>query len=124
MRLHDAGVAALRGDAVEVLVHGDRVGGHLLGGAVVPLADHLDHVPLLARGLERLVDAVVAVGSTEVPATPRTSRILPPFGRCLISHLAQQHAEALLVDVDVDGVFGVEDVVEGDQDDAGVAWRA
>src|SRR4029450_3770956 len=27
-RLHDAGIAALRGDAVELLVHGDRVRGH------------------------------------------------------------------------------------------------
>ena len=39
---------------------------------------------------------------------------------CLISQLAQQYAEALLVDVDVDGVLGVEDVVERDEHDAGV----
>ena len=58
--------------------------------------------------------------STEVPATPRTSRILPPFGTFLTSQLAQQHAEALLVDVDVDRLLGVENVVEGDEHDAGV----
>ena len=57
--------------------------------------------------------------STEVPATPRTSRILPPFGHVLDQPVAPEHAEALLVDVDVDRVLGVEDVVEGDEDDAG-----
>ena len=57
--------------------------------------------------------------STEVPATPRTSRILPPFGHVLDQPVGPEHAEALLVDVDVDRVLGVEDVVEGDEDDAG-----
>ncbi len=60
-RLHDAGVAALRGEAVEMLLHGDGVGGHLLRGRIVPLAVDLDDVPLLAGLVERLVDAVVAV---------------------------------------------------------------
>src|SRR5271154_4924279 len=31
-RLHDAGVAALRGKPVEMLLHRDRVGSYLLGG--------------------------------------------------------------------------------------------
>ena len=60
-RLDDAGVAALRGDGVEVLVHGDRIRGHFLRGGIVPLADHFDRVPLLARSLEDFLDALVAV---------------------------------------------------------------
>ena len=60
--LHDAGVAALGGDAVERALHGDRIGRRLLRRRIIPLADDLDDVPLLAGGVERLVDAVVAVG--------------------------------------------------------------
>src|SRR6185503_9693522 len=56
-RLHDTRVPALRGDAVEMLVNGDRIGGDLLRGRVVPLADDFDDVPLLAGGLEHLLDA-------------------------------------------------------------------
>ena len=61
-RLHDAGVAALRGDAVELLVHGDRIGGDLLRGRVIPLADTSTISQFLPVACERLVDAVMAVG--------------------------------------------------------------
>ena len=57
--------------------------------------------------------------STDVPETPRTSRTLPPLGICLASH-SPVDAKALLVDVDVDRILGVEDVVEGDEHDARV----
>ena len=60
-RLDHAGVAALRGDAVEMLLHRDRVGGGLLRGRIVPLAEDLDDVPLLARLVERFMDAIMAV---------------------------------------------------------------
>ena len=117
--LHHAGVAALRGEAVEMLLHGYRVGGRLLRGRIVPLADHLDHVPLLARLAESLVDAVVAIGVDRGAGDAANFEDLAAVRDILDQPVAPEHAEALLVDVDVDGVFRVEDVVEGDEHDAG-----
>src|ERR1041385_1298606 len=63
---HGARRAALDIDAVELLVHGDRVRGGLLCRAVVPLADHLDDLDLLARLVEDLVEADVAIAVDRV----------------------------------------------------------
>ena len=52
-RLHGAGRAALDGDAVELAVHGDGVGGDLLRGAVVPVADDLRRSPSRRRWRRR-----------------------------------------------------------------------
>ena len=117
-RLHDAGVAALAGDAVERAVGGDGVGGHLLRRRVVPLAHDLGDFPGLAGGGEDLVDAVVAVGVDRGAGDAAHLEDLAAVGDVLDQPVAPELAQALLVDVDVDGVGGVEDVVEGDEDDA------
>jgi hypothetical protein len=61
-RLHHAGIAALGGNAVERLVHGNRVRRRLLRGRVVPLAEHFDDIPSLAAGIERFMDAIMTIG--------------------------------------------------------------
>src|ERR1700677_2379774 len=43
-RLHHARVAALSSKAVKMLLHGDRIRGHLLRRGIVPPAEHLDAV--------------------------------------------------------------------------------
>ena len=117
-RLDDAGVAALRGNAVERAVGGDGVGRGLLRHAVIPLADDLGDFPLLARRVERLVDAVVPVGVDRRAGDAAHLEDLAAIGNVLDQPVGPQDAQSLLVDVDVDGVLGVQCVVEGDQDDA------
>ncbi len=119
-RLHGAGRAALDGDGVELAVHGDGVGGHLLGGAVVPVADHLHHLPLAAGAVEHLVDADRAVAVDRVAGQAadledlaaglaRGLELVDEELRPLAAHLE-------LVLVDLHHRVGVEHVVEGDDD--------
>ena len=61
-RLHGAVRAALGEHAVEMAVHGERIGGHLLRGAGVPIAHHLGDVELVAGALPcTLAEAEMAV---------------------------------------------------------------
>ena len=117
-RLDDAGVAALCGDGVEVLVHGDRIRGHLLRGGIVPLADHFDRVPFLARSLEDLLDALVAVTIDGRARDAADFKHPAALGDVLHEIFRPVLAEPLLVDVDVDRLLGIEDVVERHQHDA------
>ena len=119
-RLHDSGVAALRRDRVELLVHGDRVGRDLLRRRVVPLADHFDRVPLLARGLEHFLDALMPVAIDRGAGHPTHLEHLAAVRHVLHQPFGPVLAESLLVDVDVDRLFGVQDVVERHQHDARV----
>ena len=119
-RLHHTGIATLCGDAVELLVHGDRVGCRLLRDAVVPLADDFHHVPLLARGSEHFLDAVVTIGVHRGAGHAAHFEDLAAIGHLVDQPMTPEFAEALLVDVDVDRVLGVENVVEGDKDHAGI----
>ena len=118
-RLHDTGVAALR-EAVEMLLQRSHVGGDLLRCRIVPLAVDFDNVPLLAGHHQRLVDAVVTVA-----VDPRCRRRRVFRGCCRRSADAcravqPNRPQALLVDVDVDRVFTIENIVERHQDDARV----
>src|SRR5205823_13399756 len=100
--LNNTGVAALRRDRVEMLVHGDRIRGYFLRRRIVPFADHFDRVPLLARGLQHFLDTIVTVaihrcaGDTAHFEHLAAARYVlhQPFGPIL--------AESFLVDVDVD----------------------
>ena len=65
------------------------------------------------------MDAVVAVGVDRGAGDAAHFEHLAAFRQMLGQPVRPQHAEALLVDIDVDGVLGVENVVEGDQHDAG-----
>ena len=60
-RLHGAIRAALREHAVEMAVHGERIGGHLLRGAGVPIANHLGDVELVACAFHDFAEADMAV---------------------------------------------------------------
>ena len=118
--LHHAGVAALGGDAVEVLLHGDGVGRRLLGGRIVPLADHFHHVPFLAGGIEGLMNPGMTVGVHRGAGDAAHFEDLAAAGQVLDQPVGPEHAEALLVDVDIDRILGIENVIEGDEDDSGV----
>ena len=116
--LHDAGVAALGGVAVEMLLHSDCVGGHLLRGRVVPFAVDFDDVPLLAGLIQRLVDAVVTVAVDGSAGDAAHFEDLAAIGQMLVEPLRPIDPEALLVDIDVDRVFAIENIVERHQNDA------
>ena len=113
------GRAALNGDAVELLVDGDRIGGDLLGGAVIPHADDLNHFPVLAGGIEHLVNALVAIAIDRGPRHAAHLENLPAIRYVGDQPIGPQLAQALLVDVDVDGLVGVERVVECHEYNAG-----
>ena len=70
------------------------------------------------------MDAVVAVGVDGGAGHAAHLEDLAAVGDMLDQPIGPEHAQALLVDVDIDGVFGVENVVEGDEDHAGRPWRA
>ena len=84
-RLHDAGVAALRGDAVErALCTAIASAVTFCARRIVPLADRPRRCPTSCRR-PRAPPGCRCGGrvSTDVPATPRTSSTLPPFGHVL-----------------------------------------
>ena len=127
-RLHGAGRAALDGDAVELAVDGDGVGRHLLRGAVVPVADDLDDLPVAAGGVEDLVDADRAVAVDRVAGQAADLEDLAA-GLAVRLELVDEelrplaaHLELVLVDLH-DGV-GVEDVVERHEHDVVLVGEA
>src|SRR5260370_14070176 len=82
-RLNRAGGTALSVDARELLMHRNRIRGHLLSRPVVPLPYHFDHLKLLARLIEYLVKTIMAVAGTSVtpgaPLPPQCSRLSPSY---------------------------------------------
>src|SRR5438445_261207 len=103
---HGTGRAALHIDAGEILVDGDRVGGRLLRRAVIPLADHLDHLELLARFVQDLVKPVVPIAIDRVPRGPADLEELAAVGFDLLEQpLRRETAELDLVHVDDDVVI-------------------
>ena len=119
-RLDDAGIAALGGISVEVLLHRNGVGGHLLRRRIVPLAVDLDDVPLLAALCQRLMDAVVTVAVDGSAGDAAHFEDLAAVRQMLVEPFRPVDAKALLIDVDVDRILRVENVVERDKHDARV----
>ena len=101
-----------------MLLHSDCVGGHLLRGRVVPFAVDFDDVPLLAGLIQRLVDAVVTVAVDGSAGDAAHFEDLAAIGQMLVEPLRPIDPEALLVDIDVDRVFAIENIVERHQNDA------
>src|SRR5260370_39467250 len=80
-RLNRAGGTALSVDARELLMHRNRIRGHLLSRPVVPLPYHFDHLKLLARLIEYLVKTIMAGADHRVtrrPRSPHDPAPLPP----------------------------------------------
>ncbi len=108
-RLHDTGIAApRRSDTVEGTTGRNRVRSCFLGNAVVPFADNFRHGEFLAGRTQRLLNAIVPIRIDRGAGNPRTSRTLPPLGMCFTSQSAQMTSKTLLIDIDVDGVFGID----------------
>jgi hypothetical protein len=114
-RLDDTRIAALSGKAVEVLLYGDRVRGHLLRGRVVPPAEHFDDVPLFAALIQGFMDSRVAVIVDRRAGDAAHFEDLAPVWQMLVEPLRPKDTKPLLVDVNVDRVLGVEGVVERDE---------
>src|SRR5260370_32536879 len=78
-RLNRAGGTALSVDARELLMHRNRIRGHLLSRPVVPLPYHFDHLKLLARLIEYLVKTIMAVAVNLVTPGPADLQELSSF---------------------------------------------
>jgi len=115
-RLNRAGRAALGDHGVERAMNGERIGGHLLGRAVVPIADDLHDLPRTFGRVEDFVDADRAVTVDRVAGQATNFEDLAGglalIGEFLADELRPLAAHLQLVFVDLHHGIGVEHVVE------------
>ena len=113
-RLHGAIRAALREYAVEMAVHGERICGHLLRGAGVPVAHHLGDVELVASAFHDFAEAEMAVTVDRIARqAAHLEDIAGLLARFIDQPFGRHAAHFLLVLVDHHHLVGIEDVVEG-----------
>ena len=113
-RLHGAVRAPLREHAVEMAMHGERIGGHLLRGAGVPIAHHLGDVELVAGAFHDFAEADMAVTIDRIARQAAHLEDIAGFLARFINEPFGGHtAHLFLVLVDHHHLVGVEDVVEG-----------
>jgi len=95
-------------------VHGERIGGHLLRGAGVPIAHHLRDDELVAGGFHDFAEADMAVTVDRIARqAAHLEDIAGLLARFIYKPFGRHAAHFLLVLVHHHHLVGVEDVVEG-----------